>query len=83
MCRLLVLTCSNTARFLAVEAEVSLKNSWVLMLQNETQYFKILHHVESLEQSLANIIYIYNILHIKANDGKRCWRKNELHLSAC
>jgi hypothetical protein len=64
MCRLLVLTCSNTARFLAVEAEVSLKNSWVLMLQNETQYFKILLNVESLEQSLANIIYIYIIYYI-------------------
>ena len=34
---------SNTAWFLAVEAEVSLKNSWVLMLQNETKCFKILH----------------------------------------
>lgn len=67
MCRLLVLTCSNTARFLAVEAEVSLKNSWVLMLQNET-YFKILLNVESLEQSLANIIYTYIYITYK---GKR------------
>ena len=33
-------------------------------------------------QTLSIHIYIY-ILHIKANDGKRCWRKNGLHLSAC